>query len=150
MTLLKLLAASKENIIDEATEILSSAPLRHYKECLPIINKKRLTKLFDLTVECISKKDLIPMLEFSQQLAKERCGEGFDLHEIYKVFNILEEIIWGRIAEKLDPSQFKEAFGLTSTVLGFGKETLATTYVSIASRKEVHSLDLSALFKGTN
>ena len=43
-----------------------------------------------------------------------------------------------------------EAIGLLSTVLGFGKDAVARTYVSRASKRHVTSLDLSALFRGTN
>ena len=50
----------------------------------------------------------------------------------------------------MEPSQYPEAFGLVSTVLGAGKQALATTYVALVSQnQDVHSLDLTALFKGT-
>ena len=52
--------------------------------------------------------------------------------------------------ERLEPAQYPEAFGLVSTALGAGKQALAIEYVALASRnREVRSLDLTALFKGT-
>ena len=38
---------------------------------------------------------------------------------------------------------------LLSTVLGFGKDALARTFVELASKRHVRSLDLTALFAGT-
>ena len=39
--------------------------------------------------------------------------------------------------------------GLLSTILGFGKDALARRYVSLSSQRHVPTLDLSALFAGT-
>ena len=47
------------------------------------------------------------------------------------------------------PEDLAEATGLMNTVLGFGKDVLARTYVSLASRRHVRSLDLTAMFAGT-
>lgn len=46
------------------------------------------------------------------------------------------------------PRQLAETIGLLSTVLGFGKDVLTRTYVSLASKQHVASLDLSELFGG--
>jgi len=48
------------------------------------------------------------------------------------------------------PDELAEAVGLLSTILGFGKDALARTYVSLASHRRVPSLDLSALFSGVD
>jgi hypothetical protein len=42
------------------------------------------------------------------------------------------------------PAELAEAIGLLSTILGYGKETLARRYVSLASARHVPTLDLSA------
>ena len=41
-----------------------------------------------------------------------------------------------------------EAIGLLTTVLGFGKDAVARKYLSLACKRHVPSLDLSALFAG--
>jgi hypothetical protein len=56
--------------------------------------------------------------------------------------------MWRRIVAAAPPADLAEAVGLLSTVLGFGKDTLARTYVALATRSHVPSLDLSALFAG--
>ena len=49
----------------------------------------------------------------------------------------------------MEPSQFAEAIGLTSTILGIGKDALARRYVALATKGKVSSLDLKSLFAGT-
>jgi hypothetical protein len=61
---------------------------------------------------------------------------------------VLEETIWIRLVNTLPSGQMAEAAGLLSTVLGAGKDSLARTYVSLASKQHVPTLDLSALFRG--
>lgn len=51
-----------------------------------------------------------------------------------------------KILDNIDASGLGKALGLISTVLGAGKETLALTYVSLASKSKTRTLDLSELF----
>ena len=64
-------------------------------------------------------------------------------------FNVLEEAIWQDVIVALPAEDLVEASGLLGTVLGAGKDTLARTWVSLASQQHVPSLDLTALFQGT-
>lgn len=143
------LQEERESILKLATEGLVRSPLKHYRESDEETNKNRLTRLFDITVECIRTKNLVPMIEFAEKIANERYRQHFDLHEVHTAFNVLEEVIWEKITEKTDPTEYQRSFGLVSTVLGFGKEAPAVTYLSlVSSRKQLRSLDLSELFKG--
>jgi len=47
------------------------------------------------------------------------------------------------------PERLAESLGLVSTVLGTGKDRLARTYVTLATRTQAPALDLHALFRGT-
>lgn len=58
--------------------------------------------------------------------------------------------MWRRVVSAESELDLAEAIGLLSTVLGFGKDAFAREYVSLASKRHVPSLDLSALFRGTN
>ena len=40
-----------------------------------------------------------------------------------------------------------ESIGLLTTVLGYGNDTVARNYLSLAMKRQVPSLDLSALFR---
>jgi hypothetical protein len=149
MDLLQLLETSRAEIVGEAAEALSHARLKHY-DIDAEQTRERLATLYDLTVECVRQRNLDPMAAHANALAKDRHRMGYDLHEVQTAFNVLEEVIWKRITAELTPQQYPEAFGLTSTVLGAGKEALAVEYVSLAGRgRKAETLDLSALFSST-
>jgi hypothetical protein len=89
------------------------------------------------------------MIAHAQTIARERFASGFDLSEVQTAFNVLEEAIWRRILEGLPPVDYGEALGLVSTLLGAGKDALARTYVTLASKTKAPSLQLQHLFAGT-
>ena len=146
---MELLSQQSEKMFAMALEGLSRAHLKHYEQAGIEKNKERLKKLYDLTVQSINDKNLYPMIKYSEKVAEERFQGGFDLHEVHTAYNILEETIWKKITEELPASDIAVAFGLITTVLGTGKHSLALKYVSLASKTKAKTLDLSALFKGT-
>ncbi|NIR49050.1 hypothetical protein GWO43_11415 [candidate division KSB1 bacterium] len=148
MDLIQLLEDNYQVIIDEASNSLARAHLKHYEQAGAEQTQDRLKSLFELTVRSVKKKNLAPMISFSEQLAWERFNAGFDLYEVQTAFNVLEETIWKRILKELPSAAFAEAFGLVSTVLGAGKDALARTYVSLASESKTPTLDLTELFEG--
>jgi len=149
MDLLQLLEHSRTEVVGEAVEALIHTRLKHYQTDGEE-NRERLARLYDLTVQCVRERNLNPMTEYARTLAKDRHRMGFDLHEVQTAFNVLEEVIWKRITAELAPEQYPEALGLTSTVLGEGKEALAVEYVALAGRgRKPETLDLSALFTST-
>lgn len=85
----------------------------------------------------------------AKTIAAERFEAGFDLWEVQTAFNVLEETIWRRILQELPLTEFAEALSLASTVLGAGKDTLARTYVTLASKTHAPTLNIQSLFAGT-
>ena len=146
MDLLTLLAAEDE-IVDEAAAALERANLKHYAETDDAERRARLRRLLELTTRCIGSRDLIPMIEYSTQVATERFHAGYDISEVQCAFNVLEESLWQRLVAGVPSSELAEAAGLLTTVLGAGKDALARTYVSLASKQHVRTLDMSALFR---
>lgn len=146
MELHKFLEENKSQILNDAAEALHRAQLKSYSLSSIEQNKKRLEKLFDFTAISVESKSLVGMTEYSDKIAKERFNAGFHLHEVHTAFNVLEETIWKKIIDNTDASGLGKALGLISTVLGAGKETLALTYVSLASKTKTRTLDLSELF----
>ncbi len=63
-------------------------------------------------------------------------------------FNVLEETIWRVVIARLPADELLESAGLIGTVLGAGKDSLARTWVALATSTHVPSLDLTALFEG--
>jgi hypothetical protein len=91
---------------------------------------------------------LSPICEYAEEVAKERFSAGFEISEVQTAFNVLEEAIWHVVIGRLPTENLVEATGLIGTVLGAGKDTLARTWVSLATSQRVPSLDLAALFEG--
>ncbi len=150
MDLKQFLRNSAEEIVSEASNSLARTHLESYEKAGLELSRQRLRNLCDLTVNCVEIRNLQPIRDYASQIAQERFTSGFDLHEVQMAFNVLEEAIWRKILEELKSEDFAEAIGLISTVLGAGKDKLATTYVSLASETEAPSIDLSALFRGTD
>lgn len=148
MKLNEILLNNQTDIINEAFMSLQRSHLKHYDSSRADENWQRLAKLFDLTLNGVKSKSLVDMVTYSEKIAKERYESGFDLHEVHSAYNVLEETIWKAIIKEIDSAELAESLGLISTVLGTGKEALALTYVSPASKQKVKSLNLAQLFKG--
>lgn len=144
-----LLLKSRSSIIEESYTVLESSHIRHYEAAGEVFTRDRLAGLFDLVVTAIGDRDLSTVNTYAVTLAKERFGQGFDISEVQAAFNALEESMWRQLVAEAAPDELAEATGLLSTVLGFGKDVLARTYVSLASQRHVPTLDLSAMFAGT-
>ncbi|QQS36183.1 MAG: hypothetical protein IPM56_18405 [Ignavibacteriales bacterium] len=147
MQLSSFLEKNRSEIINESFGNLQRAHLKSYSQSGEEQNRKRLEKLFELTCRCVLTENLFEITEYSEKIARERFEAGFDLHEVHKAFNSLEETIWKKIISDVDPSELGKALGLISTVLGAGKESLALTYVSLAGKRKTTTLDLSSLFE---
>jgi hypothetical protein len=146
---LELLTARRAEIVGEAEAALERAHSPHYETAGLEQVRARLEALYDTLLDALGRRDLGPMLAYAQRVAAERFDAGYDLSEVQAAFNALEEATWSRIFAELDPSQFAEALGLVSTILGAAKDALARTYVSRATNAHAPSLDLNALFAGT-
>ena len=112
------------------------------------LTRQALADLFSLVVTSIRTRDLAAMSAYSDGIAVERFNDGYDISEVQMAFNSLEEAMWRRVVSAEPPDDIAEAIGLLSTVLGYGKDTVARKYLSLAYKRHVPSLDLSALFAG--
>lgn len=148
MTLDQILHDRMNEIISDAEKSLSSARLTHYEKAGEEHNRQKLKALYTLTVRAIAEKNLGPMLAHAESIARERFESGFDLSEVQTAFNVLEEAMWKSIIKNLPPVEIGDAIGLVSTVLGAGKDILARTYVTLASKSKAPSLDMRSLFTG--
>ena len=150
MDLHQLLQEQSTDIIADAQRAIDRARLTHYEKSGPEHTHQRLKALYTLAVRAVKEKNLGPMIAHAETIARERFEAGFDLSEVQTAFNVLEEAIWVRILKHLPAEEFAEALGLVSTVLGAGKDMLARTYVSLATKSKVSSLNLQSLFAGTS
>jgi hypothetical protein len=144
-----LLLEHRSSILDESYTVLERSHVHHYEAAGEEFTRARLEGLFDLVVTAIGNRDLAGVSAYAVNVAEERFKAGFDISEVQAAFNAIEEAMWRQIVDSAAPEDLAEATGLMNTVLGFGKDVLARTYVSLASRRHVRSLDLTAMFAGT-
>ncbi len=149
MKLAQLLSVRRAEILERATRSLGRAHLEHYEAEGPAAAAGRLARLYDLTAEAVLQRNLTHVLEHATRIAHERFAAGFDLQEVQLAYNVLEEAIWKEIVAEVPPGELAEAFGLVSTVLGAAKDRLARAYVELVSEAHSPSLNLLALFAGT-
>ena len=149
MNMHSFLRESRQEILAEAVASVKRARLEHYEKAGTDQIRQRLDDLLSLTISSVADRNLAPMLAHANAVARERFEGGVDLSEVQTAFNILEEVIWLRILKDLPSAEQAEALGLVGTVLGAGKDALARKYVSLATQTRTPSLNLQALFSGT-
>ncbi len=150
MNLNDFLHTHSADILAEAATAVERSHLKHYQQSGAEQTHQRLKALFVLTTRAIKEKNLGPLIAHAESVASERYHAGYDLSEVQAAFNVLEEAIWLRVLRDLPPGEMGEALGLVSTVLGAGKDALARTYVSLASKTKTPSLNLESLFSGVS
>jgi hypothetical protein len=148
MDLHEYLHSNTAAIVDDACTAMSRAHVRHYEAAGPENVRQRLRALYTLLARAVKEKNLGPMVAHADAIAVERFNAGYDLWEVQTAFNVLEEVLWQGILKALPPDRLAEALGLVSTVLGAGKDALARTYVTMASKSRSPSLNLQELFTG--
>lgn len=136
-------------IVGAAEAALARLGVPHYQAADQGEVHHRIEVLFDHVADSLSSHDLGPLVSYAESVAEERFNGGYDLIEVQTAFNVLEESIWARAVATLEPGQLAETLGLVSTALGCGKDALARKYVSLATRTHAPSLDLRALFRGS-
>jgi hypothetical protein len=148
MDLVERLQMARTDVVGDAAKALGRADLRHYAALGEDQSLHRLAHLLDLVIECLQRRTLAPIIGYGARVADERFRAGFDIGEVQTAFNVLEEAIWQVIVPELPAAELPTATGMIGTVLGAGKDSLARTWVSLASSRHVPSLDLDALFEG--
>lgn len=143
------LTRERQAIVKTAEAALARARTHDYEAAGAGEVHRRLETLFDHLLEALGNRDLGSVIAYAQRVAQERFNAGYDLSEVQTAFNALEEATWSRILAELEPSRYAEALGLVSTILGAAKDALAREYVSLATNTHAPSLDLQALFAGT-
>lgn len=135
MELSAFLQLNREEIIGLASGSLSRIPVEYRQKDGRTANRDRVEELFNLTLLSIETRNYLPLIDFSEKLAKERFDEYYDLHDIQVMYNVLEEELWKKILDEFNPEEFQDSLSLISTILGFGKEMIATTFSDLSANK---------------
>lgn len=146
MDLVALLRDKQSEIVDETTEILRRARLKHYSEVSSAEAHSRMDRLYALMLTSLETRNLVPIMEYMETMAAERFEAGYDLREVQTAINVLEETVWKAVVDYTPPEHLAQSLGLVGTVLGAAKDSLARAYVSLATKTKSPSLDLSAIF----
>ncbi len=149
MNVEELMVKDRSAVLEEAFAGLQRSHEVHYEHAGQAVTQERLADLFDHVVAGLRERQLEPMGSYCEELAEQRFTTGFGISEVQTAFNTLEEAMWTHVVAETPPSELAEAIGLLSTILGFGKDALSRRYVSLASARHVPTLDLSALFVGS-
>ena len=150
MELEALLLEAETEVLDAAYTSLHGSHVTHYELAGEAFTRKALTDLFRLVVTAIQTRDLSAISAYADGIAVARFSDGYDISEVQMAFNALEDAMWRRVVSAEPPSDLAEAIGLLSTVLGYGKDAVARKYLSLACKRHIPSLDLSALFAGAS
>lgn len=145
----ELLSQQRAEVLDEAFAALQRSHSIHYALSGEDFTRERLSELFDIVITALHDRELAPVSRYAEGVAEKRFAAGFGISEVQTAFNVVEEAMWRHVVVGETPDELAEAVGLLSTILGFGKDALARRYVSLASQRRVPTLDLSALFSGT-
>lgn len=149
MKVVSLLKDRREAIVERASRCLCECHLEDSSRATPEEIRQTIEDLYRLTLTSVQERDAGPMIAWGERSARERFAAGCCLHEMQSVVNTLESALWQTILEELDPDAFAEAIGFVSTALGMAKDALAREWVTLASKRHAHSLDMKALFSGT-
>jgi hypothetical protein len=141
-----LLQVERRRILADAGATAVRAP--HYAASPE--TARRLEVLFDELLAAVDREELTSIVAYAHGIAAQRYAAGYDLGEVQVAVNALEEAVWRRIFATRAPEELGESLRLVSTALGAAKDTLARTYVSLASSSAPAAIDVSALFAGTN
>ncbi len=149
MDIVQFLEEKEQAILQDAETALQRVRLQSYTTAGDAAQRQYLQDLFNRLLKSIKDRDLTAIVQYAEQIAAERYAANFSLLEVQTGFNTLEEAIWKRVIADVPPTQLAEAIGLISTAHGAGKDALARKYVSLTSQTKAPSLNLSALFKGS-
>ena len=128
------LASVQDQVVGEVVASLERRDQAHHDASSPEQRRHDVQHLFELVLRCVHEGCTESIITPSQQIAADRFAAGADLAEVQGTFNILEEVLWHHVAGTFVGDQRVEALGLVNAVLGAGKDTLARTYVALASR----------------
>jgi hypothetical protein len=143
------LATRADSILGSAMAAMAKHHLVHYERLGRDGSEHKLRDLFDRVVEAAQTHNLGHILAYAEQIGNDRYESGFEFVEVRGAFNLLEEAIWRAILDGYPPTEQGAALGVVATVLGAAKDKLASTYLTRATETHVPSLDLGALFRGT-
>jgi hypothetical protein len=141
------LAARQDAIVTAAEEQLAARSPK-YAEATTAVLHERLTTLYAKLTEALLSRSLLPLFDHAREVAAERFHGGYDLSEVQKAYNAVEEAIWSRVFADGRPERYAVVLPCVSASIGAAKDELAREYVRLASGAHAPTVDVTALFLG--
>jgi hypothetical protein len=146
MNLTDLIRENADDLVSGAVTELHQARLQHYEEEGIHAARERLTTLLDQTLNCLDARRADPIIDWATRVGHERFAAGYDLFEVQTAINVLEEALWKRILSSVGPQDLARALGLVNAILSMAKDTLARTYVSLATNRAAPPVNIKELW----
>jgi hypothetical protein len=141
------LASRRDDIVAAAEEQLAARSPK-YAQAAPKVLERRLAVLYTKLTEGLAAESMLPLLDHAREVAAERFHGGYDLSEVQKAYNAVEEAIWSRVFADGVPERYAVVLPCVSASLGAAKDELARAYVKLAAGTHAPALDVAALFRG--
>jgi hypothetical protein len=141
------LLARRDEIVAAAEADLAARSPRYARATDAAVHD-RLTALYDTLVDSLAAACLLPLLDHAHEIAAERFHRGYDLSDVQRAYNSLEEAIWARLFAEDGPEQYRTVLPWVSSAIGMAKDELARDYVKLAASDHAPSVDVTALFRG--
>ena len=120
-------------MIDEAVAVLAQGD-QDRQSRLPDGRRREVRQLFHLVLRCVRAGRARPIIRSAEQIATHCYAAGTDLAEVQEPVTVLAEALWRQLASTLAGEQLVQALGLLTAITGAGKDTMARTYVALATR----------------
>jgi len=128
-----ILASAEDRVIDEAVGALEQLD-QGRQSPLPDRRRRDARQLFRLVLRCVRAGRAEPIIRPSEQIAVHSYAAGIDLTEVQEAFNVLAEVLWRHLTSAPAGEQLVQALGLLNAIVGAGKDAMARTYVTLATR----------------
>ncbi len=143
MEMSAVLASAEGQVVDDAVATLERRGAASLPSSSPEERRSYFRALFGLVVQCVDEGHVEPIIISSEQIATHRFVAGFDFAEIQGTFSVLEEVLWRYVTDALAGEQLIECLGVNS-ILAAGRDTLARTYATLASRGRIPAAERPA------
>lgn len=144
------LQRERASILVQAGQLLARCHLPHYTQDGPAEAARRLERLYSVVQQSLERRNAWPIVNYAENIARQRQAGGYRLRELQGAFNAFEEAVWDHLVTSVELEHVVEAIGLLSSVLGAGKDALASAYVAAATeRQRPAPVEAAKLFRGT-
>lgn len=141
------LLAREERILAAAKNELSARSAKYAAAADPVLDD-RLSSLYAKVVESLTSRTFVPLLDHAREVARERFHAGYDLSEVQKAYNSVEEAVWSCVFADGVPERYAVVLPCVSAAIGAAKDELAREYVKLAADAHAQAVDVAALFRG--